>query len=56
MERRLREASVTGVRTLIGRAGDFFGPHAGNNWFAQGLIKPGKPLAAISYPGTPSRT
>jgi nucleoside-diphosphate-sugar epimerase len=53
LERRLREAAATGVRTLIVRAGDFFGPRAGNNWFAQGLVKPGKPLAAISYPGTP---
>ena len=37
MERRLREAAASGVRTLIVRAGDFFGPRAGNNWFAQGL-------------------
>ena len=29
-----------GVRTLIVRAGDFFGPHAGNNWFSGGLIAP----------------
>lgn len=53
MERRLREATVAGVRTLIVRAGDFFGPRAGNTWFAQGLVKPGKPLSAISYPGKP---
>lgn len=53
MERRLREAAASGVRTLIVRAGDFFGPRAGNNWFAQGLVKPGKPLAAITYPGRP---
>jgi len=51
MERRLREATATGVRTLIVRTGDFFGPRAGNNWFAQGLVTPGKPLAAITYPG-----
>jgi nucleoside-diphosphate-sugar epimerase len=51
MERRLREASTSGARVLIVRAGDFFGPRAGNNWFSQGLVKPGKPLAAISYPG-----
>jgi len=31
--------------------GDFFGPKAGNNWFSQGLIKPGKPVTAIRYPG-----
>lgn len=29
----------------------FFGPKAGNNWFSQGLVKPGKPVTAVSYPG-----
>ncbi|MBO9516176.1 MAG: NAD(P)H-binding protein [Variovorax sp.] len=51
MEQRLREAAAHGVRTLVVRAGDFFGPRAGNNWFSQGLVKPGKPLAAITDPG-----
>ncbi len=51
LEARLQAAAADGVRTLIVRAGDFFGPKAGNNWFAQGLVKPGKPLTAISYPG-----
>jgi nucleoside-diphosphate-sugar epimerase len=51
MERRLREATGDRAKTLIVRAGDFFGPRAGNNWFSQGLVKPGRPLAAISYPG-----
>lgn len=52
LEARLQAAAADGVRTLIVRAGDFFGPKAGNNWFAQGLVKPGKPLTAISYPGS----
>ena len=51
MERRLREATATAAKVLIVRAGDFFGPRAGNNWFSQGLVKPRKPLRAISYPG-----
>jgi nucleoside-diphosphate-sugar epimerase len=51
MERRLRAASAEGVRSLIVRAGDFFGPNAANNWLSQGLVKPGKPVAAITYPG-----
>jgi len=51
MEQRLREAAGRGVRTLIGRAGDFFGPRARNNWFSQGLVKPGQALEAISDPG-----
>lgn len=52
MERRLRDAAAGGVRVLIVRAGDFFGPRAGNNWFGQGLVKPGKPIRSVSYPGT----
>jgi nucleoside-diphosphate-sugar epimerase len=51
MEQRLRAATAQGVRTLIVRAGNFFGPKAGNNWFSQGLIKPGRPITAISDPG-----
>ena len=51
MERRLSDACADGVRTLILRAGDFFGPRPGNNWFSQGLVTPGKPVRAIAYPG-----
>lgn len=51
MERRLFAASKNGARVLIVRAGDFFGPKAGNNWFSQGLVKPEKPVTAVSYPG-----
>ncbi|ROM96887.1 SDR family oxidoreductase [Pseudomonas brassicacearum] len=51
MEQRLREAADNGARALIVRAGDFFGPRAGSNWFSLGLIKPGKPVKAVSYPG-----
>jgi nucleoside-diphosphate-sugar epimerase len=36
---------------LIVRCGDFFGPKPGNNWLSQGLVKPGKPVSAVSYPG-----
>ncbi|QTL04562.1 NAD(P)H-binding protein [Aquabacter sp. L1I39] len=53
MEARLEAAAARGVRSLILRAGDFFGPRSGNNWFGQGLIKPGKPLSSILYPGVP---
>ncbi|MFT7776594.1 NAD-dependent epimerase/dehydratase family protein [Roseateles sp.] len=53
MERRLHTASEAGLRVLIVRAGDFFGPKAGNNWFSQGLVKPGKPVTAISNPAAP---
>ena len=50
MEARLKDAAVEGVRSLILRAGDYFGPSVGNSWFAQGLIKPGRPVTAISNP------
>ena len=54
MERRLLAATDNGARVLIVRAGDFFGPQAANNWFSQGLVKPRKPVAAVSYPGSPT--
>jgi len=53
MERRLRAAASAGASVLIVRAGDFFGPRAGNNWFWQALVRPGKPVSAITYPGRP---
>jgi nucleoside-diphosphate-sugar epimerase len=51
LEARLRAAAGDGVRVLIVRAGDFFGPRPGNNWFSQGLVKPGAPVRAVTYPG-----
>ena len=52
MEKELAAYSQRGGRVLIVRAGDFFGPRAGNNWFSQGLIKPGQLPRIIRYPGT----
>lgn len=52
MERRMAAAAVTGVRSLVVRAGDYFGPRARNNWFGQ-MVKPGRPVTAIAYPGRP---
>jgi len=51
LERRLRNASRSGARVLVVRAGDFFGPRAGNSWFSQGLVKPGQAVRKISNPG-----
>jgi nucleoside-diphosphate-sugar epimerase len=52
LERRLRAASAQGVRSLIVRAGDFFGPRVtGNSWFSAGLVKPRKPVTSVLYPG-----
>jgi nucleoside-diphosphate-sugar epimerase len=49
MERRLRES---GVRTLILRGGDFFGPNvtAANSWFAGGMVRPGQPVRFVLDP------
>jgi nucleoside-diphosphate-sugar epimerase len=51
MERRLSVASKNGAHVLIVRSGDFFGPAAGNSWFSQGMVKPGKPVRSVSVPG-----
>ncbi|MFS2215177.1 NAD-dependent epimerase/dehydratase family protein [Telluria sp. Tellsp104] len=53
MEAALQAYADRGGRALIVRAGDFFGPRAGNNWFAQGLVKPGKPVVRIANPAAP---
>jgi nucleoside-diphosphate-sugar epimerase len=51
MEQALRAAANEGVKVLIVRLGDFFGPSPGNNWLSQGLIQPGRPITAVRYPG-----
>lgn len=53
LEQRLEAATTRGARGLVVRAGDFFGPRRGNNWFAQGLVAPGKPLRTVRLPGLP---
>lgn len=53
LERRLQAATEHGARAIIVRAGDFFGPRAGNNWFSQALVKAGQPVTTIRQPGTP---
>ena len=51
MERRLRDAAQAGGKTLILRAGDFFGPGAVQGWMSLAIVAAGKPLTAITYPG-----
>ncbi|HEY0295330.1 MAG TPA: NAD-dependent epimerase/dehydratase family protein [Bordetella sp.] len=53
LERRLRDAVRDGARAIVLRAGDFFGPRARNNWFSQGLVKPGRPVGVVNQPGNP---
>ncbi|HZZ70398.1 MAG TPA: NAD-dependent epimerase/dehydratase family protein [Phenylobacterium sp.] len=52
MEDALKAASDDGLKVLIVRAGDFFGPKSTtNSWMASGLVKPGRPLTSVMYPG-----
>jgi nucleoside-diphosphate-sugar epimerase len=51
LEQKLQTAAHEGVRSLIVRLGDFFGPMAGSNWFSQGLVKPNQPITGILSPG-----
>lgn len=51
MEARLEAAAAEGVRSLVLRAGDYFGPRPGNGWLHQGMVTPGKPVTAITTPG-----
>jgi nucleoside-diphosphate-sugar epimerase len=52
LEAKLEAAARDGIRSLIVRLGDFFGPHVGNNWFSQGMVKPGRPVTSITNPGS----
>ena len=53
LERRLRAAAEAGAaRVIVVRAGDFFGPKAGNSWFTQGMVKPGRPVTTVQLPGS----
>lgn len=51
MERRLEQAAADGVRSLIVRAGDFFGPRATGSWLAQGMVQIGRPVRFVLNPG-----
>ncbi|MQB42465.1 NAD-dependent epimerase/dehydratase family protein [Rhizobium sp. ICMP 5592] len=51
MERRLKAAAKNGTPVIIVRAGDFFGHYGANGWLSQAIVKPGKPVTSITYPG-----
>lgn len=51
MEAMLETAAFEGARALIIRAGDFFGPRQPASWFKNGMVKPGRPLTSVTYPG-----
>jgi nucleoside-diphosphate-sugar epimerase len=53
MEDMLKQAADDGVRVLIVRAGDFFGANAPGSWFSSVMIRPGRPVRSVTYPGAP---
>lgn len=56
LERRLEAVSKEGVRSLIVRAGDFFGPRTASSWLTEGWVAKGKPIKALTLPGPPDIT
>ncbi|MFC3071344.1 NAD-dependent epimerase/dehydratase family protein [Phenylobacterium soli] len=51
MERRLRDAAQSGAKSLVLRAGDFFGPAYRTGWMGQIIFQAGKPIRSLTYPG-----
>ena len=51
MEALLEDAARDGCRSIVLRAGDFFGPGAGSSWFDNVLVKPGRRVRSVTYPG-----
>lgn len=43
---------ASGARVTILRAGDFFGGHAPSSWMENAMVKPGKPVKNVTWPGT----
>lgn len=52
MEAMLADAVFAGVRSLIVRAGDYFGPRQPASMFKSMMVKPGQPVRSVVYPGT----
>jgi nucleoside-diphosphate-sugar epimerase len=53
MELKLQKASLYGVRSIIVRAGDFFGPGAGNSWLTRGMVRARGRVRTVYNPGPP---
>ena len=53
MEAMLHAASVRGLRTLVVRAGDFYGPRAPSSWVSTVLLRDGKDLHRVVTPERP---
>lgn len=46
------EEMLCNARSLVVRAGDFFGPYAPGSWFSNVMVEPGRALRAIVDPGS----
>ena len=53
VEEMLHAAAARGLRTLVVRAGDFFGPRAPSSWVSAVLLGGGKPLRKVVTPERP---
>ena len=53
MELMLQKASLYGVRSIVVRAGDFFGPGAGNSWLTRGMVRTRGKVRSVRNPGVP---
>ncbi|MCZ6616479.1 MAG: SDR family NAD(P)-dependent oxidoreductase [Thaumarchaeota archaeon] len=42
---------VSGLKSLVVRGGDFFGGHAPGSWLQNAMVKPGKAVRSVTYPG-----
>jgi nucleoside-diphosphate-sugar epimerase len=51
MEAMLEAAARTGVRSLVVRAGDYFGPRQPTSMFKDAMVKPGREVRSVTYPG-----
>jgi len=52
MEQRLEGAARDGVKVIVVRAGDYFGPRtSANSWFSQVFAQPGQPVRMMFRPG-----
>lgn len=51
MEGMLATACQQGVRSIVVRAGDFFGGHGPSSWFTSLMLKAGKPVRSMVYMG-----
>jgi nucleoside-diphosphate-sugar epimerase len=48
MEAMLHAAATSGLRTLVVRAGDFFGPRAPSSWVGKAMLADGAELSAVT--------